>query len=173
MVMFFFISTSSVLQLWKLGVIEILVKATVKSLVLQVKKSGRMYFWPLYIHTQTLVHTAVYFCSLTFHSSLDKKNAGVFLVCSSLFLHLLFFFFPFDFCSISVPFALYPFTYLSLLLLCSSLTSCQFFCLHVYVFFHLFYSHRHFRPSVHLVLWTIFAPHVPWTFFKLTLNRVM
>lgn len=50
-----------------------------KSGIAGVKKSGRIYFLFLYINTQIPVHTALYFCSLAFYSSLDKKNAWGFL----------------------------------------------------------------------------------------------
>lgn len=113
--------------------------------------NGNMYFCPLYIHIQILVHTAVYFCSWVFHSSLEKN------IYYDLFFLLIF---PFFF-STSVPFALYLFTSLSLLLLCSSPASCMFFCLHAYVWFPLI--PQPFRLSVHLVLSTVFAPCVPCT----------
>lgn len=87
--MFFFISMSSFLQVWKLGVTEVFAKAALiflKSGIADVKKSGRIYFLSLYKHTQTPVHTALCFCSLAFYSLLDKKNAWGFLFCFDFFL---------------------------------------------------------------------------------------
>lgn len=98
-------------------------------MVLQVlRKVARVHIWSLCINTWT---HRIYFCRLPFHFSLEKK---IFCLLESFSIFALLF--PFDRGSISVPFALSLFTYISLFLLCSPLTSCLFFCLNIYVFFH-------------------------------------
>lgn len=92
-----------------------------KSGIAGVRMSGNMYFCPyIYTYTNTCTHSCI-FLSLGFSFFIRKKNNIYF----DLFVLL---FFPVFF-STSVPFALYPLTSLSLLLLCSSSASCMFFCL--------------------------------------------